>query len=63
MNGIELSKQLHARFPELQSLFMSGFAFEDFGSNGKTVKPVNFISKPFTIPEFMSMVGQVLQPK
>lgn len=63
MNGIELGKQLHARIPELQSLFMSGFASEDFGSNGKTVKPVNFISKPFTITEFMSMVGQVLQPK
>ena len=63
MNGIELSKQLHVHFPELQSLFMSGFAFEDFGSNGKTVKPVNFISKPFTIPEFMSMVGQVIEPK
>lgn len=63
MNGIELNKQLQARFPELQSLFMSGFAFEDIGSNGKTTKPVNFISKPFTIPEFMNMVGQVLQPK
>ena len=63
MNGIELSKQLHVHFPELQSLFMSGFAFEDIGSNGKTVKPVNFISKPFTIPEFMSMVGQVIEPK
>ncbi|AOS83459.1 hypothetical protein BIU88_04470 [Chlorobaculum limnaeum] len=63
MNGIELSKQMHARFPELQSLFMSGFAFEDIGSNVKTAKPLNFISKPFTIPEFMNMVRQVMQQK
>jgi two-component system, cell cycle sensor histidine kinase and response regulator CckA len=63
MNGIELSKQLQARFPELQLLFMSGFAFENTGSNGKTAKPVNFISKPFTIPDFMNMVRQVMQPK
>lgn len=63
MNGIELCKQLQTRRPELKSLFMSGFAFEDIASNGKTSKPVNFISKPFTIPDFMNMVRQVMQPE
>jgi two-component system, cell cycle sensor histidine kinase and response regulator CckA len=61
MNGIELSKQLQARLPELKSLFMSGFAFKAYGSSGQASNSVNFIRKPFTIPDFMNLVHQVLQ--
>jgi two-component system, cell cycle sensor histidine kinase and response regulator CckA len=61
MNGIELSKQLQARIPKLKSIFMSGFAFKKSGSSGESSKSVNFIRKPFTLPEFMHMVYQVMK--
>lgn len=63
MNGIELSKQLQTRLPGLKSLFMSGFAFEENSNRGRPSKPVNFIRKPFTIPDFMNMVRLVMEQK
>lgn len=63
MNGIELSKQLKAIIPNLHYLFMSAFALEEAGGHAAESKPVHFIRKPFTIPEFMKMVNQVMQQK
>jgi CheY-like chemotaxis protein len=60
MNGIELSSQLSARIPDIKSLFMSAFAFEESNTHGISFTPVNFIRKPFTINDFMIMVSQVL---
>lgn len=60
MTGIELSKQLQERIPELKSLFMSGFAFDDSNRHTESLKPGNFIRKPFAIQEFMNMIYQSL---
>jgi len=60
MTGIELSRKLNARIPDIKSLFMSAFAFEETNTHEESFSPVNFIRKPFTINDFMTMVRQVL---
>jgi two-component system cell cycle sensor histidine kinase/response regulator CckA len=59
-NGVELSKQLQASIPNLKTLFMSGFPYEESGNHGESFKPVNFIRKPFAIQDFMNLVCQLL---
>ncbi|NTW53921.1 MAG: response regulator [Chlorobaculum sp.] len=61
MNGIELCKQLQALLPEMKSIFMSGFPFEKTKYGEQSSKPVNFIRKPFSISDFMNLVGNELK--
>jgi PAS domain S-box-containing protein len=61
MNGIEMSQQLQDRMPEMKCLLMSGYAFKISESSAPSAKKMNFIRKPFTIPEFMNLVHQVMQ--
>jgi len=60
MNGIELSRHLQDQRPDIQSLFMSAFAFEENSTHGPLFNSVNFIRKPFTINDFMTMIMQIL---
>ena len=60
MNGIELSQQLQNRMPEMKCLLMSGYAFRHSGVSAPSAKQVNFIRKPFAIPEFMNLVNQIM---
>jgi PAS domain S-box-containing protein len=61
MNGIELGQQLLSRYPQLKTLFMSGFTFDTTAKSLVSSAPLNFISKPFAIQDFIDRVSQSLQ--
>ena len=60
MNGIELSKKLEAVRPGLKTLFMSGYAQENFYKHKNLCNEVNFIQKPFNINSFLRLVSKIL---
>jgi PAS domain S-box-containing protein len=62
MNGIELSDNLRAGIPELNVLFMSGYAPEEIAHYKTFVIGVDFIQKPFTIQDFTRAVYNTLNP-
>jgi PAS domain S-box-containing protein len=61
MNGIELSRKLLEKKPELKTLFMSGYSADAIGHYGIREDGVHFISKPFSIREFLQAVDRVMQ--
>lgn len=49
MNGCDLSKKLLLLYPDLKTLFMSGYTTDIITGNGLLDPGVNFIQKPFSI--------------
>ena len=49
MNGCDLSKKLLSRYPDLKTLFMSGYTTDIITGHGLLDPGVNFIQKPFSI--------------
>ncbi|HWR00776.1 MAG TPA: ATP-binding protein [Chlorobaculum sp.] len=62
MNGIQLSHFLMSSNPNLKVLFMSGYSSEVIGKNGVNGEEIGFISKPFTINEFLKVFDATLYP-
>ena len=62
MNGIQLSQLLMASNPNVKVLFMSGYSSEVIGKNGVNGDDIGFISKPFTINEFLKAFAATLYP-
>jgi two-component system, cell cycle sensor histidine kinase and response regulator CckA len=60
MNGLTLSRQLQARRPELQTLFMSGFSQETMAPADMPAESLNVIKKPFSLKRFMDIVSRML---
>lgn len=58
MNGRDLADHLRADFPQLEVLFMSGYA--DTAFDGAEPDAVHYIAKPFTAGAFASKVRAVL---
>ena len=48
-NGVELYRRLHARYPRLAVLYMSGHAADTLGRQGVVEDHVDFLSKPFSV--------------
>jgi len=59
MNGVELSKRLHAAYPNIKTLFMSGYADlkEGIAENGQKF---TLIAKPFTFKDLLDSVNKAL---
>jgi len=62
MNGVELSKHLESRLPNLKTLFMSAYAEGMIDSLSVNGRKVNIIAKPFTIKDLLAAVQQALAP-
>ncbi|TCD47505.1 ATP-binding protein [Chlorobium sp. N1] len=62
MNGVQLYERMHAADPELQCLFISGFAPERLDHPHRLQEGVNFIRKPFSIKDLLRLVQRKLQP-
>jgi two-component system, cell cycle sensor histidine kinase and response regulator CckA len=63
MNGRELSEHLHAQYPELETLYMSGYTANVIAHRGVLEEGVSFIPKPLSIKDLGVKVRQVLDIK
>ncbi|ACH40609.1 sensor histidine kinase response regulator, PAS, PAS and PAS domain-containing [Citrifermentans bemidjiense Bem] len=63
MNGRELARSLLAISPRLKVLFMSGYTANVIAHHGVLEEGVNFISKPFSLPDLAEKVREVLDAK
>ncbi len=60
MNGRDLAERLHAHYPDIKILFMSGYTADVIAHRGVLDKGVNFIQKPFSIKDLAAKVRAVL---
>ena len=60
MSGKALAEELHARWPEIKVLFMSGYPNEVILRHGVIDGAVNYLEKPFTPSELAAKVREVM---
>ncbi|MDD2366016.1 MAG: transporter substrate-binding domain-containing protein [Desulfuromonadaceae bacterium] len=63
INGKELARNLQSLSPQLKCLFMSGYTADAISQHGVLEDGVNFIQKPFSIPELATKVREVIDGK
>jgi two-component system, cell cycle sensor histidine kinase and response regulator CckA len=63
MNGKGLAEELQSRYPRLKCLFMSGYTANAIVHRGILVEGVNYIHKPFSVPDLAAKVREVLDHK
>ncbi len=59
MNGCDLSKKLQSIFPNLKTLFMSGYTTDVINNQGVLDLGVNFIQKPFSINALILAIHKI----
>jgi CheY-like chemotaxis protein len=60
MSGHQLADQLHAIYPEIKILYMSGYTSDVISHRGVLPSGVNFIHKPFTQRDLAVKLHEVL---
>jgi len=60
MNGRELSEQLQSLYPDLKTLFISGYTADIIENRGELAEGVSFLAKPFSKKELAVRVREVL---
>jgi len=60
MNGRELAEQLHTLYPDIKTLFMSGYTADVIAHRGVLNDGVNFIQKPFSLQDLEVKVRAAL---
>jgi CheY-like chemotaxis protein len=60
MNGKELAHNLQSLRPQLKCLYMSGYTADAIAQHGVLDEGVNFIQKPFSLPDLATKVRKVL---
>jgi CheY-like chemotaxis protein len=60
MNGKDLSNKLQTLYPQLKCLYMSGYTSNVIAHHGVLDAGINFIQKPFSLPDLASKVRDVL---
>jgi len=60
MNGRDLAKSLLSFYPNIRSLFMSGYTADVIAHHGVLDKGVNFIQKPFSRKDLALKVREAL---
>ncbi|MFA7060048.1 MAG: ATP-binding protein [Pedobacter sp.] len=63
MNGKDLTNNLQFLYPGLKSLYMSGYTADAIALHGVLDDGVNFIQKPFSLPDLAIKVREVLDGK
>ncbi len=61
MNGIDLSRKLQAAYPDLKSLFMSGYTANIISGYGGVSDGIHLIEKPFTRNALIKNVHEILK--
>ncbi|MEI7833744.1 MAG: ATP-binding protein, partial [bacterium] len=62
-NGHQLFESVHARFPRMRVLYMSGYPADVIGNQGVLDSRTGFISKPFTANALGQKVRDILDAK
>lgn len=60
MNGKDLFQELRSLSPNLKTIFMSGYTADTISRHGVLDEGVNFIQKPFSLPDLATKVREVL---
>ncbi|MFO7883738.1 MAG: response regulator [Desulfobacteraceae bacterium] len=60
MNGKDLARELRKLYPEMKSMFMSGYTGQVIASQGILNKGVHFIQKPFFVSDLAVKVKAAL---
>lgn len=63
MNGRDLAKNLKSFYPDIKTLFMSGYTAKVIAHRGVLEKDVNFIQKPFMMQDLAAKSREVLDSK
>lgn len=61
MNGKQLAAQIASLCPQIKCLYMSGYTENVVAHHGVLDEGVNFISKPFQLPDLASKIRRVLE--
>ena len=61
MNGRELTHRLKALYPDINTLYMSGYTADVIASRGVLEKEVQFIQKPFSVKDLSIKVKEALK--
>ncbi|NCB38466.1 MAG: response regulator [Erysipelotrichia bacterium] len=61
MSGRELAQHLQSIYPEMKSLFMSGYTANSIGSRGILENGVCFIQKPFSLRDLAIKIREALE--
>lgn len=59
MDGIELSVRLHAQYPDIAIVFLTGYDQHDYLKNAITVDAVDFLLKPIDLAEVPALLERV----
>jgi PAS domain S-box-containing protein len=60
MNGVELHARLKAARPDMNALFMSGYAEDAIARHGVLAEGADFIQKPFSVDDLAASVRRAL---
>ena len=60
MNGRDLARRLKQLYPDIRTLFMSGYTADVIANHGIIDEGVNFIQKPFTLKELGREIQKTL---
>ncbi len=61
MNGQQLHERIVARYPQIKTLFMSGYTAEVIGQQGLIGDDLQFLQKPFSVHALAQKVRAVLE--
>jgi two-component system response regulator YesN len=60
MDGIKMSAEIHARYPHIKIVFVSGYEDADYLKSALQVNAVDYIFKPVNMQELRNVVGRVI---
>ncbi len=60
MNGRDLAIQLNKLYPDMKSLYMSGYTADVIANHGIIQDDINFLQKPFSMNELSTVVRKAL---
>lgn len=60
MNGNEINDKIQEIYPEIKTIFMSGYTANIIADRGILEKGINFLQKPFTVSQLLEKVNTVL---
>jgi len=60
MNGRELCRHIVADRPDIKVLYMSGYTDNIIGDDGILDEGVNFLQKPFAVPDLLSKIRSII---
>lgn len=61
MNGREMTQQIRTLYPEIRTLFMSGYTADVIAHRGVLEEEVQFLQKPFSIHDLGPKIREILK--